>query len=557
MLNKIPEDILQTVIEQKSLSNQDLINLSSTCLYLRNFILQNNSLWKKQYLEKWSEIENSFQINDYFTEFRHASNIHRKVDEILINIATKFIDKEQLSDTVFEEFTEIVTSRYLNRQYTENCLREIFTDHSKINTHDVVSLKTPGNLTLKYYSLLTLHYLKHEDLKNEWIQFCSLKEEDQLLEIGIILLIQWIKPQYNVKIEHFRNLFDEMTEKVKKHLKISNPNHPLFKTNLNDLNLWRNKNIYENKFSWFYCEEILETMKQVMCEMIDFCGDEPDYTVKYPFIADVLESKEGEQITLAIIYQAIARRLGVHLQLIPVDFGCILKFVEHDTNNRKVHYVDVFEWDEAWFDFTLYGNSRCSPLMVIKKMINSIKFILTERRQSVEQKALVKRSILELHQIVDPYDVEASIQLTSYYRKHNINTSPQKKPLERHSESQKSIERSLDVKFAVGMIMKHKLHNYSCVIYNWDPFPKITINSNYPWIQAMQKNQPYYYVLLASGAKKYVEQENLTFSGDKDGLDKNPEIGRFFTHFFNNSYVPNCVLNDKFPNDSEIRMNFC
>nr|XP_022910220.1 F-box only protein 21-like [Onthophagus taurus] len=569
MLDKLPTKILQVVIEQRFLNLEDLINLSSTCSGLRSFILQNNVLWKKLYLEKWSEIvENSFKIEDYFSEFRHGYKIHRNVDEILINLATECIDKKQLSDTDFEDLIQIIDLRFLNREYIEHYLRQILNDHSEINTSEIISLKTPGNLTLKYYSLLTLHYLRHVHLQNYWTQFCSCKEKDQLLEIGATLLNQWLNPQCVIKIENVRNQFDEITEQVKNHLKTTKPNHPLFQTSEDELKSWRNKNISENKFTSSDCCEILEAMKHVIFEINDFCTNESN-VIENQFISDVFESKRGGEISLAIIYEGVARRMGVHLDIVYTkNQNILLKLTKHDMN-EEVCFVNVFEdvykVGRIYSDPIIRIHAILSPKLVIKKMIEDISFILTNRLQPLGQRVILIRSILELNHVLNPDDFRVIRSLARYYIKHDINTTPLQQLLRikyyynpkdsidilcllargrgRSSEERnKRVAPRFQAKFAVGMVMKHKKENYTCLIYQWK---NIFIRYN-----------TIYDVLLGDGTKRSVNEDDLMFSGVDTGLGNNPEIGRFFTHFFNHYYVPNSAQNNKFPRDSEIRISY-
>nr|XP_022908975.1 F-box only protein 21-like [Onthophagus taurus] len=600
MLDNLPLEVLQIIIEQKSLDIRDLINLSSTCSYLRRIILSNNILWKNRYLEKWSKIDKSEEIGNYYEEICHLYVIRQKVDETLTSFATNFMNKEHLSDADFKPFLELINSRNTNRYYIEDYLWIILNDHSKINTYDVVPLKTRGNLTFKYYSLISLRYLRHIYLEKAWKAFNLLKEEDQLLEIGATMLTQWCRPECDIKIKKIRNQFDKIAEEVKEYLKINSPNHPLIQTNQEDLNLWRDKIIYKNQFSSADCKVILDVMQKVICQRMDFCGNQDDYfNINNSFITEVLESKRGLPITLSILYEGVARRLGVNLEPVNTPSHFLLRFIQHDTLNGEMYYVDVYNRGLMSFagnsNYDVNPITRASTKIVIERMVNNLQVALRERLQPPDNGVQLMRSILELNHILHPYDLGVTLSLTHYYMKFGIDTTPLKEILQTRnylnrdlandildllsineyaSKNRNSLPHFLnecngrnriqsyrhpDVKFAIGMVMRHKLFNYTCVIYGWD---HICAESD-AWKREMNVDQlqfgarqPFYQVLVEDGTKRYAAQENLIFSGVKNGLDKNPEVGRFFTHFFRDQYVPNCVKNEEYPNDVEVRMKF-
>lgn len=69
--------------------------------------------------------------------------------------------------------------------------------------------------------------------------------------------------------------------------------------------------------------------------------------------------------------------------------------------------------------------------------------------------------------------------------------------------------RSSDLKYAVGMVMRHLTLNYKCVIYDWDPVCLATVE----WQRQMnvgrltlKDDQPFYNVLVEDGSHRYVAQ---------------------------------------------------
>lgn len=69
--------------------------------------------------------------------------------------------------------------------------------------------------------------------------------------------------------------------------------------------------------------------------------------------------------------------------------------------------------------------------------------------------------------------------------------------------------RSPNLKYAVGMVMRHLTLNYKCVIYDWDPVCLASVE----WQQQMnvarltlKDEQPFYNVLVEDGSHRYVAQ---------------------------------------------------
>lgn len=69
--------------------------------------------------------------------------------------------------------------------------------------------------------------------------------------------------------------------------------------------------------------------------------------------------------------------------------------------------------------------------------------------------------------------------------------------------------RSPNLKYAVGMVMRHLTLNYKCVIYDWDPVCLASAEwqgqMNVAKL-ALKDEQPFYNVLVEDGSHRYVAQ---------------------------------------------------
>lgn len=77
---------------------------------------------------------------------------------------------------------------------------------------------------------------------------------------------------------------------------------------------------------------------------------------------------------------------------------------------------------------------------------------------------------------------------------------------------QKTKKRTKQIEFAVGMIGRHKIYDYTCVVYGWDPLCQAShewIILNGVLVLPHKDQQPFYNVLAHDGTERYVAQGSL------------------------------------------------
>jgi len=115
--------------------------------------------------------------------------------------------------------------------------------------------------------------------------------------------------------------------------------------------------------------------------------------------------------------------------------------------------------------------------------------------------------------------------------------------------------RTPEVKYSIGMIMKHQRYEYLCVITGWD----LRCEASPEWMVEMGidelqcgSNQPFYNVFADDGSSRYAAQENLVMAAQPGWVD-HFEIGRYFCNFNGTHYVPNEEKAKEYPEDAEVR----
>ncbi|KAL6066138.1 F-box protein 21, variant 3 [Balamuthia mandrillaris] len=102
--------------------------------------------------------------------------------------------------------------------------------------------------------------------------------------------------------------------------------------------LWHWKNPYKEGWSE---GEILEELNAYLFDEQKFKGEvEHYYDPKNSFLNDVLERHTGIPITLSVIYSAVARRLGIVLDLISMPCHFLLRW--YDSENQREVFVDAY-----------------------------------------------------------------------------------------------------------------------------------------------------------------------------------------------------------------------
>ncbi|KAK7085780.1 F-box protein 21, partial [Halocaridina rubra] len=324
---------------------------------------------------------------------------------------------------------------------------------------------------------------------------------------------------------------------------------------------------------------------------LKFSGNSNDfYNLEDSLINEVLDAKKGIPITLCVVYAAICQRLGIHLE--PVNFPSHFVMRWKIPGEEECEYIDAFhkgrrltgpeltsEFTEAVRSDPSYLNP-CSKVQVFQRIIRNIMTVPQMQAHVADHMELFS-SATELLSIISP--TERGIQETLvrlYYTleihydrivegcKQLLRTEHSgmleemladcERVLAMQSSDPKPIivnKRCKEIKYATGLVMKHKRYNYQCVIFGWDK----TCQMSDEWVHRMgvhnlkyKTEQPFYNVLVYDGSRRYAAQEYLEIE-----LDPKPithiDVGKFFKSFTGKHYTPNAELQEEYPDDNEAR----
>lgn len=128
---------------------------------------------------------------------------------------------------------------------------------------------------------------------------------------------------------------------VKETLRHFNPKHPLFSVPEEERALWRARNLPSNKWKVTHCKQVITALGITLYQDLGFKGNDSAYYVaENSFINEVLNMKRGLPITLAIVYESVARRLGLKCEPVSFPAHFLLRFTEG--TDGDTYYIDVF-----------------------------------------------------------------------------------------------------------------------------------------------------------------------------------------------------------------------
>ncbi|GLH01677.1 F-box only protein 21 [Gryllus bimaculatus] len=546
---------------------------------------------------KWPNLQDVYDSDRSFLwrdEFMHRFRCGWNIRHFITEMSSKFCRKDEVSNCDLVFFDSMMQNHEYAYYFIVNELMSIANDDDPA-----------GNLTEKFYTEKVIRYVRQVHLSKKWQHFLSLPSEELVLEKGAVLVAQWSQPLTEVKYKKIAKQLDDIASAVKTELRKKHSNHPLFRVPPEKLSEWRNKNINDNQWKPSESHQILDALRNVLFTQMGFHGNnEMYYNVESSFLNKVIELRCGIPITLSIVYESIARRLGVKCE--PVNFPAhfLLRWQEKyksEEERSTYYYIDVYNCGHFLTkrDCPHYSpNSQCPMreiklqpetfVKVVERLANNLEVAGRQRAQGREARL---RSTLELMHLVNPADMNCVFHLARFYMLHHMNlgdlvaalkkTQDYLGPREREqaahiikmmrvyeshhyskeSESLPDIEprlRAPGVEYAIGMIMRHLRYDYTCVIYGWDPF----CNASQEWIYQMgvdnlpcKDRQPFYNVLVEDGSTRYVAQENLEVAVNPIKIN-HVDVGRFFKRFCGTHYVPNTEKEEEYPQDADVRVRF-
>ncbi|XP_044269592.1 F-box only protein 21-like [Tribolium madens] len=528
-MDRLSLELLETILSCPVLSDRDVLNFSSTCHYFREIVQTSRVIWKQRFYNKWPNLPKDLGCPDwYFDELKYFHSLKTRVlDELKLMHESFFKDLNMLYSNGMK-WKVLSYEKERSNCYIRTLLLDVINTKEAINSIVAVPFNTPGNLTLQFSARFILRLLNEHYLKNTWDKFKRLPSQEQTLEKIAIFFAQWFHLDIQDVDNHVAKRLNDIANLVKVRLRSTNPKHPIFTSEVCE---WRKK-LEKHQWGPENCHEVISTIREVLYSHLGLQGNYSWHpSPEFSFINKVLERRIGLPIVLAVIYESVARRLGVVVEPINYPNHFLLKFQLNQT-----FYIDTCNGcfidgvTPCFHQIPVFGETQYSAATtdeIVRRMANNLKFAIGHG--DVTERIIHLRLLNRLVTFVGfPLDGDMVTELLPYY------TVP-----ENHNR-----KRTTYLKYAVGMIMIDENSATKCVICDW----KGPTHRN--------NKQPKYLVVFENGVTKFVLQDGITPTTDPGNLQSVEQVGLCFSHFFKNHFVPNEQMENLFPSDAQVRHRF-
>ncbi|XP_019741245.1 F-box only protein 21 [Hippocampus comes] len=579
-LTDLPTELLEHILCLPVLEHIDICNVSCCCLRLRDVCHGRGKVWGHQYKLRWPRLQRFYPQNescDWLREYKTRHRVGIQIRRTVGSISKRFfMEVPCIGQVLGDTFAEI-ESLGMPEHFCEDEL--LF----------ILQAEKRKSLTLKYYAKKILYFLRQQNILRALKSFLEQPPEQQSALAGAVLVDRYCNPLADVTLDGISAQLDDIAEKVKKTLRVKNPSHPSLRVApggerlpLEDLELQR---------------QVVCALNAVLYDQLQYKGDQLDYyNPLNSYIHQVLLRRKGIPISLSVVYMTLAQRLGVKLE--PVNFPShfLLRWCQNERGSDDIYdyvYIDAFgkgkqmtakecEYligHQASADY--YGGIGTTDVLL--RMVGNL-LNIGKRGESNEKSYQLLRDTLDLFLTINPdnvpylllqarlyfhlgiwpekvLDILQHIQAldpsqhgaVGYLVQHTLEHIQHKKHPAAPEVKRRGAADHRDVRYSVGLVMKHKRSGYNCVIYGWDP--KCTMSQE--WITTMRVHQlpdgaeqPFYNVLVQDGTCRYAAQENLEPHSAPLEIG-HPEVGRYFCEFAHTHYVANDELRTRYPDDSD------
>ncbi|XP_018351421.1 PREDICTED: F-box only protein 21-like isoform X3 [Trachymyrmex septentrionalis] len=537
-IENLSNEVIYIILQQKIISIEDVVSFGLTCRRFLNAICHNNTLWQMKVYQRWPHMERI-----YDKRIQNKERINFK-DDVKASIKCRNELRSHLS---------LMSERFFQK--------DNFSE-SDVEHFDALFCPNMGAHIMNYYFLKDemIHMITMSSLLPD----CNLTHKYYSRELLLYL-----------QQRHTKDVWQEFISYPKE--------QQLLEEAATIAAQW-----YQPQKYVFYFEVVasLDNIAQLVLK----------------HLKKVLENKVGDAVSLAIIFQSVARRLGVRCNLVAFPTHFFLswkpKSITEKSEDEECFCIDILHGG-AMVGFTHRNDCprtrgrRCpienfnkhneiSPTEVVLRMIYHLQMVNPDY-QHYQDRTLQIRSLMEFRYMINPYNIDAIQELGRNYMQNQMNLSGllislqkilnseivaieamraeellnkfklymQKKMTRPSLENISPPKVRCNIKYAIGMIVTFKKYvpNYAGVIIGWDKMYNLSNPEKDPEklkiIDMLESFmcvlQPFYFILSEDGNKYYAPEDSLIETCPPRWIEHN-EIGRYFCRFARTHYVPNEVL---------------
>ncbi|KAJ8415322.1 hypothetical protein AAFF_G00423020 [Aldrovandia affinis] len=303
-------------------------SVSHSCKRLRDVCHGRGKVWAHQYQLRWPRLLKHYRQNepcDWLNEYRTRHVVGLQIRRTVESISKRFFTEVPCVGQVLGDSFAEIESLGAPEHFCEDELISILNSDRR------------KGLTLKYYAKKILYFLRQQNILRSLKSFLDQPSEQQSAIEGAVLVDQYCNPLAEVSLQSISAQLEEITDKVKKTLRMKNTSHPSLRSNQGD-------NLVVEDFD--LQRQVVGALNSVLYEQLQYKGNECDYyNPLNSYIHQVLLRKTGIPISLSVLYMTLARKLGVHLE--PVNFPnhFVLRWCQQRRGSADIYdyiYVDAF-----------------------------------------------------------------------------------------------------------------------------------------------------------------------------------------------------------------------
>jgi len=413
----------------------------------------------------------------------------------------------------------------------------------------------------KYYAKKICQQFNHLECVERWAKHLEIPEQERNIEDGAIIIAQTLS---NPKLD---------------------PN--MIYMQLDSIAQGAN-----NRLGVETCPDLrFEILNKFFFQELGFRGFDSEYF--YPsksFIHQVLQSRRGIQISLALVYCVVARRLHIPIAMIAMPRHFLTRY-EGD-GKYKNYYIDVFsggeilsseELEKRLFPdrYATVSNSLEVYTRLLRNLIEEyngtgqVDNMMNALNQSIfiqpQQEELAYRIVIHTNYTGNLPAAKMDLQFLTSLGSITVNGEQmlrqkiedaeerlRQETLDAQTEIQPKM-RSSEILYSVGHVFRHARNGYRGVIYGWQNTCNeegMILMSSGEEITDLGSNQPFYMALIDTRDRPVtttvVSQQNILLQpGD---IIQHPEVGFYFKAFRAGNYIPNQTLAKEYPFDAFSRV---
>ncbi|XP_072752355.1 uncharacterized protein [Anoplolepis gracilipes] len=313
----LPQEIIDNILSYNDISIEDIINFRCACKDFRWAAKSDKYCFlKKKFFQRWPNAK-----RHYDRQLKEKEQYESEKDK-----------QNNERDVTFIE-TGINYGRQLRNRYIifelENDINICFL-MDEIKNLLVQSPRNGCNLTERYCNMKLYECFTSKRIWQNLKRFEEQSDEEPLFELLSTFFAQRFQLQEDVSYSRIKMSLDNIAQEILNCLRQKYPDHSIFSMPAENFFYWRDNNIYKSYWNKAEGTKILDTLEEYLFGELNFraCSlkhrryivtDDPTNLEEikyYMCINYVLENKYGHELIVLIIYQSVARRLGLHCEIL-------------------------------------------------------------------------------------------------------------------------------------------------------------------------------------------------------------------------------------------------